>query len=287
MVNTYYPGNLEEALEIRNQHHPIPLMGGTDLMVKYRSWAGSLPEFPGPVMYINHLKELQGISKNAGSVYIGAGTTLSEIEKSRIVPLLLREAVEEMAAPALRNLGTLAGNIGNASPAGDAVCALVVLDASVKLESIHGGKRVVKVEDFITGPGKTELKNNELITWIIIPQKEVSFVNYRKVGTRKANALSKLSLCSDVKIKNGIIDDIRIAVGAVGPTVVRSRIIEERIIGNRVEELSKKIRAIIEDYSVIIVPIDDQRSTSAYRKQVALNLIQQFLGRIGKEEYID
>lgn len=282
MVVTYRPESLTEALSIRKEHHAVPLAGGTDLMVRYRSWAGTLPKFPWPVMYINHLQELMGITRTVEGIRIGAGVTLSEVEHSSDIPELLRKAVSQMAAPALRNLGTLAGNVCNASPAGDALCALYALDAEVELSSLRG-KRTLSIMEFIQGPGKKDLADDELLTSIVIPDVSYNIVSYRKVGTRKANALSKLSFCALAKTKHGRIDDIKISFGAVGPTVVRSSETEKRLVGVDSTGLQTILDTILSDYDALIQPIDDQRSSARYRKQVSLNLLKQFFEKLLKE----
>ena len=282
MVVTYRHNSLAEALSIRKEYHAVPLAGGTDLMVRYRSWAGTLPKFPWPVMSINHLQELMCITRTVEGIRIGAGVTLSEVEHSSDVPELLRKAVSQMAAPALRNLGTLAGNVCNASPAGDAVCALYALDAEVELSSLRG-KRSLSIMEFIHGPGKKDLADDELLTSIIIPDVSYNIISYRKVGTRKANALSKLSFCALAKTKHGRIDDIKISFGAVGPTVVRSSETEKRLVGVDSTGLQTILDTIVSDYDALIQPIDDQRSSAKYRKQVSLNLLKQFFEKLLKE----
>lgn len=282
MVETYRPETLKEALELRRLHTAVPLAGGTDLMVRYRSWPGTLPTFPWPVLYVNHLKELQGIELVDKELRIGAAVTLTEVQKDKRVPTLLVQAVSQMAAPALRNLGTLAGNVCNASPAGDALCALYALDASVELASVDS-VRTVAVQEFITGPGRKDLKDDELLTKIIIPLKHYNVTSYRKVGTRRANALSKMSFCALALVKNGMIDDLSVSFGAVGPTVIRSESSERALIGVSEETFEERSRVFFEDLEAMICPIDDQRSTAAYRKQVSLNLLEQFLQQLRKE----
>ena len=276
MVETYRPQTLEEALKIREATHAVPLAGGTDLMVRYRSWAGTLPGFPWPVLFINHLKELKFIEVRGKELMIGAGATLSEVEHDPQVPKMLRTAVSQMAAPALRNLGTVAGNICNASPAGDTISVLYALNGKVQLSSTRG-QREIPIMDFITGPGRKDLAEDELMTAVIIPIESFTTASYRKVGTRKANALSKLSFCGLASVKAGRIDDIRLTFGAVGPTVVRSVETERRIIGLSVEKLKELYSEIRRDYTALIQPIDDQRSTAVYRKEVSLNLLDQFI----------
>lgn len=282
MVTGYRPADLTEALELRKSTGAIPFAGGTDLMVRYKSWAGTPPAFPKSVLFINHLKELKGIESAGKSIVYGGGATLTEIMEHRDTPGILKEAVRGIAAPALRNAGTMAGNLVNASPAGDSICALYALDATVRLASVSG-EREVKVIDFITGPGRTVMREDEIVSAIIVPNLEWTSSFYRKVGTRKANALSKLSFCGLAKIKGGRIDDARIAIGAVAPTVVRSLELEKRLKGAGAAELAEMASSLVDSYGAMVVPIDDQRSTAVYRKKVALNLLELFISKELKE----
>ncbi len=282
MVKSFIPKTLEEAAAIRRETGAVPIAGGTDLMVRYRNIAGTLPLFPWPVMFISNLNELKGISKEQGTIVIKAGTELSAIAESSLVHPVLRKAVRQMAAPALRNLGTLAGNICNASPAGDAVCVLYALDAEIELTTEKSIRRMM-LSEFITGPGKTELRSDELMTSIRIPVLNETVSFYKKVGTRKANALSKLSCTGMLCTENGIITDMRLAVGAVAPVVVRSAELEKSILGMSLKEFTVYEEKLYKSYSELIVPIDDQRSTAEYRKSVACGLITEFFRIIRKE----
>ena len=271
------PLNLKEALSLMAQKKYIPIAGGTDLMVRYKRWKNLVPRFPKTPLFLSHINELKGIYKSGEYVVIKAATSLSEIEYSEIVPDILREAVKKMAAPGIRNMGTIGGNIGNASPAGDTLPSLYVLDADVILLS-ESERRCVKIYDFIRGPGKNDLKEDEIIYEIRFKIPKYTHFLYRKVGTRKANALSKLSFIGIAKVENNEISDFRVAFGAVAPTPVRSIEIEEKVIGTNVTKVNK---AFIEDikgaYGLLIRPIDDQRSTAAYRRSVSLRLLETFL----------
>ena len=282
MAESLRPKNLAEALKMRRESGAVPFMGGTDLMVRFRSPAGALPQFPWPVLYLGHLPELRQIEVQGDLLSIGAGVSLTEIESETLVPELLRRAAAEMAAPALRNIGTLSGNVCNASPAGDALCTLYALGASVELTS-EEGSRLLPVEEFITGPGRSDLHNDEILTRIEIPLQTWTLVSWRKVGTRRANALSKLSFSGLALIRSGRITEVRTAFGAVGPTVVRSKASEVRLAGASAAELASLRTEIMRDFDALIQPIDDQRSTAAYRKQVAMNLLGQFLDDLDKE----
>jgi len=276
MVKSFHPGSLEEAVALRASEGALPFAGGTDLMVRYRYESSAVPDFPAPVLFLGHLKELRSIRRMDHGVSVGAAVTLSEVLESELIPAILKEAAATIAAPGIRNAATMAGNICNASPAGDTICALYALDAGVKLTSPKA-ERVVPISRFITGPGKTQLHRDELLTEIIIPDFKESFHYFRKVGTRRANALSKLSIAAAVRITDETVEDIRIAVGAVAPTVVRSLELEKQMQGMKRSELLGRAEDIFSAYGDMIRPIDDQRSTARYRKQVALNLLRYFL----------
>lgn len=274
MVASFYPRTLEEALVMRSETGAMPFAGGTDLMVRFRAQAGTLPTMPYPVLFLGHLEELRQMDIHGDALHIGASVLLSDIAADSRVHPLLAETVKLMASPPLRNLATLAGNIGNASPAGDAVCSLIALDASVSLVSVSG-KRTVMLDEFITGPGKTIMKGDEFIYEIVIPLNQPKRFWYRKVGTRKANALSKLALSAMGTVRDGRIHEFRAALGAVGPVVVRRREIESRIAGLPCEALES--RQIVNEYRQHIVPIDDQRSRASYRLQASLNLLARWI----------
>ena len=283
MVDSYRPKNLKEALSIRAEFGATPLAGGTDLMVRYQSWTGTLPLFKNNIMFVGHLKEINFVKKEGSNLVIGGTATLTSVANHPETPEVLRKAVLSIAAPALRNNATLTGNICNASPAGDSICALYALDAVIVLEK-SDSTREVPVTEFITGPGRTVLADNELVTAIKVPLKASNVNDFTKVGTRRANALSKLSFTGVAYYKNGRVDNIALTFGAVGPTVVRSVELEKKLKGLSGLEIKSKISDILADYSTVIVPIDDQRSSAVYRKKVALNLLEKYLKELSSYE---
>lgn len=275
------PGTLEEALEIRARTGAIPLAGGTDLLVRRRSWAGTLPEIDEPVVFIGAVPELSTVeeteSEAGTTLRVGAAVTYADLLVDTRVPELLRDSIAELAAPGLRNVATLAGNICNASPAADAVCALYALDAEVELAST-AGTRSVPIDEFITGPGRTTLAADELVVAVSIPQIEGNRVFYHKVGTRRANALSKLSICAHATVEEETVTAVAIALGAVAPTVVRVHEAEELVLGAPVSDVASRMDAVLDAYRPFVTPISDQRSTAEYRTEVALGLVKRFLG---------
>jgi len=146
----------------------------------------------------------------------------------------------------------------------------------VKLQS-RQGERILPIYQFISGPGKTDLHADELLTEIIVPHNRATTHFFKKVGTRRANALSKLSLSGVARISGDRLDEIRIAIGAVAPTVVRSIELEKRMEGRSISEVAGIAEEILRDYDTLVQPIDDQRSTAEYRKRVAMNLLRHFL----------
>ncbi|MDD4080648.1 MAG: FAD binding domain-containing protein [Eubacteriales bacterium] len=266
MAVAVYPRNLAEALRILEIQSPLVLAGGTDLMVKR---AGTYPD-ECPVMYIGNLPELRQISRQGEELRVGAACTFTELLASPLLPDYLRVPLAQIASPAIRNAATIGGNLCNASPAADALPMLYALDAHFILVSAAGECRM-PVRDFFLGPGKTMLAAGQLLAEIRIPIREGWRCIYRKVGMRRANSLSKLSFYALSDCAGGRLQDIRIAFGAVAPTVVRSREAEMKILsGLPVEE-------IILMYNGLIKPIDDARSSSRYRREACIRLLKQYL----------
>lgn len=276
MVKSYSPNTLEEALKLLNEKDMIIYAGGTDLMVKNKNATGLLPKFNKDLLYVGDLNELKGIREYANKIKIGAACTLASILEIEGVPKVLKQAIMNIASPAIRNIGTVGGNICNASPAGDTLPILYALEAKVKLVSLNSS-REVNIDDLILGPGKISIKDNEILESILIEKTNFNRVFYQKVGARKASAISKLSFVGLAEVINEEIKDIRIAIGSVGPRIVRTKDGEDILIGadlNNIENLMPEVKQI---YSEKITPISDQRSTATYRKTVALKLIQYFL----------
>ncbi len=279
MVNEcYIPSSLEEALDIRKNTGARPLAGGSDLMVAYKRGVGITPVFPFPILLISQLYELKGISvQRDGTVVIGALSTSSEIAADERVPYLVRKAASLMGAVSLRNTATIGGNIGNSSPKGDLPQPLILLDARVVLQS-STGKREMKVDDFIIGAKKNYLRDDELIVAVKIPRPDYTYCYYRKIGTRKANAISKLSLSALMKVEDGIIRDFRASSGAAGPKVRRSRDVENIIIGKSLEELPDLIDSVLDGWNSIISP----HAMPEYRRSATRRMLGHFLEECAK-----
>ncbi|MDD5906533.1 MAG: FAD binding domain-containing protein [Clostridiales bacterium] len=272
-VKCFIPQTLDEALEIRKAYHPIPLAGGSDLMVAGSRGAGVTPAFKGDVMLIGNLSELKGIRENAdGSVEIGAATTSAEIAASPLVHPLLRDAASRMGAIALRNSATIGGNIGNASPKGDMPQPLILLDAEVVLTSKDGERRML-VDDYIIATKKTAIRDDELITKVIIPKHDFTHIFFRKIGMRRANAISKLTLSAAAIVKDGVVVDFRASSGAAGPKVARSRKAEELLIGKKVTELAQVKDSFLDAWNEVISP----HAMPEYRRNTTRRMLSYFI----------
>ncbi|MFA7117772.1 MAG: FAD binding domain-containing protein [Sphaerochaetaceae bacterium] len=276
MVSTFIPRTLQEALAIRRETEAHPFAGGTDLMVAYYRGVGVTPVFPWPVMLISGLEELKGIQKDTqGNVIIGALEISAHIAENPLVPWHVRQAAGRMGAISLRNQATIGGNIGNASPKGDLPATLILLDAMVELQRV-GAKRLMKVDDFILATKKTQLAPDELITKVIIPepQKEFTYVWYRKIGTRRANAISKLSLSAAITLsEEGLIEDFRASSGAAGPKVERSREVEKLLIGRDIHDIEKLLPSFLDAYDTVICP----HAMPEFRRLSTRKMLQYFL----------
>lgn len=279
MVKHHIPKNLKEALKVLDTHDCYIMAGGTDLMVVKHQKAGLIPNFDKDVCYIANLKELQYIYEDEKGVHIGAGTKYRDIEACELVPELLKQIIHELASPNIRNMATMAGNIANASPAGDSIVGLYLLDATLELVNIHGS-RIVPINEFIFGVRKIHLEKNELIKEIFIPHHDDLNTYWRKVGSRAAESISKITFAGGYEVEDGIIKDFRMAFGSVNITCVRDRKVEEKYIGMKVEELKSHAEDIVKDMSKYVKPITDQRSTKTYRFKVAMNILNDFINCI-------
>ena len=276
MVDGIRPQSLQQALEILSKEQCTIMAGGTDLMVQRARGFALAPEFEKPLLFIEHLTELKKIHVENNEIHIGACAILTDIIDSEYVPSIFKDMIGQMASPPTRNMATIAGNICNASPAGDTLPYLYAVNAKVKLESIDS-TRIMNVSDFILSPKKTCIRSDELLTDIIIPDREFGLNYYRKLGQRKGMSLTKASMLGLADVKDGKVIDIRIALGSVSAQIVHSTEIEEKLKNRTVQDLNNEISKILTDYDLLIKPIDDARSTAKYRKAVSLRMIKDFI----------
>lgn len=271
------PTSLTEALDALAQANGDwkPFAGGTDLMVLLE--AGRLPH----KNYVNiwNLKELRGIEVSDDTVTLGALTTYTEIQNHAVLqkefPMLV-QAAKETGGIAIQNRGTLGGNIVNASPAADSPPALLAYDAELELISKQGVRRI-PYSRFHSAYKQMDLRTGELLRAIRLPRGSDRFDYYRKVGTRKAQAISKVCFAGVIRMVDGKVAHIRIALGSVAPIPIRCEKTESSLHNQPLNGVAIRLGA--STMSAEIVPIDDIRSTRDYRLRVSLNLLQDFLAR--------
>ena len=270
------PASLGEALDAlaRDNGTWKPFAGGTDLMVLLE--AGKLPH----QNYVNiwNLKELRGIEVNDDFVTLGALTTYTEVQDHPVLRAefpMLCQAAKETGGIAIQNRGTLGGNIVNASPAADSPPALLAYDAEIVLISKQG-ERTIPYSRFHTGYKQMDITPDELLRAIRLPRTTEPLRHYyRKVGTRKAQAISKVCFAGVAQALENRITKVRIALGSVAPIPIRCHRTEQSLENKLVT--NEAIEDALQTLAAEIAPIDDVRSTKNYRLRVSLNLLQDFL----------
>ena len=253
-----------------------PIAGGTDLMVQI---TGELSEPPEHVLDIWRLDELRGISvgHDGATLAVGALTTYTEIRRSSAVREhlpALAEAAATIGAVQIQNRGTIGGNIVNASPAGDTLPVLLAADAAIVLGSVRG-ERQIAAAGFWTGYRETARSADELVLGVHFPLQSGRTLRFRKVGTRRAQAISKVVMALAYRADGGVWRDVRVALGSVAATPVRARETEGVLEGAAPRKSSADHAAatIVGE----ITPIDDVRSTAAYRRAVTGRILHRML----------
>jgi len=278
------PHSLAEALDAVADGRTRPIAGGTDLMV---ALTGELGEPPERVVDLWGLDELRGIAVGSDGIVLGALTTYTEIRRSALcrehLPGLV-EAAATIGAAQIQNRGTLGGNIANASPAGDTLPVLLALDASFALVSARG-ERTVPASEFWTGYRTTALAPDELVARIHVPFAPGREVRFRKVGTRRAQSISKVVMAvawsdgAGASAQAHEWRDVRVAVGSVAATTVRATATEAAIEGRAPNPETADLAA--ETLAGELHPIDDVRSTAEYRRVVAARVLHRIIREAG------
>jgi CO/xanthine dehydrogenase FAD-binding subunit len=252
-----------------------PLAGGTDLMVQM---TGEIGEAPDRVLDIWGLDELRGIVLEDGAVAIGALTTYTEIRQSPLLvehlPALV-DAAATIGAAQIQNRGTIGGNVINASPAGDTLPVLLAAGAEMVLGSASG-ERTVAADEFWPTYRSTARRDDELLLRILIPLVPDREVRFRKIGTRRAQAISKVVMALAWRARSdGTWTDVRLALGSVAATTVRARAAESALEGARPtkEIADAAVAALVSELS----PIDDVRSTADYRRLVGGRVLHRII----------
>ncbi|QQK08178.1 FAD binding domain-containing protein [Miniphocaeibacter halophilus] len=267
MVKNYTPKSLDEALELMKNNELVPFAGGTDLMVKNDESLNYI--------YLYKIPELKKVYKEDSYLKLGAASTFTELIENKLIPEILRDALKKIAAPAIRNFGTIGGNIGNGSSKADSVLIFMVLDAYIKVQS-KNNERVIPIKDFYKGNKKLDLNKDELITEIWLPEKEYTNYVYEKVGARQALAISRVDFAGIIDIEDNIIKHIAVAIGAIEDLIIRRPDIDNLLIGKTIEEAKSLKEEYLNKYSEAINPRAGRVSVE-YRKDVSMNFLNYFL----------
>jgi CO/xanthine dehydrogenase FAD-binding subunit len=258
-MNYYRPNSIEEYFVIDDKH--TLLAGGTDLIPSYER-GQTLPEL---LVDLKSIPELHGINEYEHHIEIGSSATIEEIQKNEIIAnqfKALKQSTLDFGSVQIRNRATIGGNICNASPAGDTLPPLYALDTKVSLRT-KNDERVLNIEEFILGPGKTDLKDGEILQKIIIHKNNSDSLFY-KLGLRAAMAISVINFAI---VYNP--SQLTIAVGAVAPTILKFSSLEGMSTDNIINKIDRKIS-----------PIDDIRGTANYRRKVIKNMLSYELSKI-------
>lgn len=275
------PATLEECLRIiADSSRSLRLIaGGTDAVVRMKEgkWR------PEVWVNIKGISELRFIRKVDQQIHIGPLTTHTDIVNSEMLKGkadVLIDAAREVGATQIQNAGTIGGNIGTASPAGDTIPALYVLGAVIELSSVDY-KRYIPIEEFFIGPGRTVKKDHEMITNIIIqPQEEIEISIFQKLGPRKAQSISIINVAIFLSMEKGTNNCIggKIAFGSVGPTIVRAKKCETMLTINplTVDHIQNVAKIAWKE----VMPISDIRASAGYRRDMASSLLERGLYRL-------
>ncbi|MBC8382795.1 MAG: xanthine dehydrogenase family protein subunit M [Candidatus Cloacimonetes bacterium] len=281
-MQCYSPNTLDEYQKIYSgiaEKNILVFSGGTDLMIGRHELSQD-----AIIIDISGIAELKGVEKKENKIFIGSCTTLNELLYSHKIqndiPILIK-AIKTMASEQIRNRATIGGNIGNASPAGDTITPLVVLEASIQIYSPESNEvKTIPLEALFSGPCASTLQNGEIITKIIIPlfeDKDI-FCYFRKIGQRNAMTITKASLSAIAKYSDSKIEWIKLAPGSVSPVVKRMSKTEEFLQGKKLTP------AVINESKEIIgkeiSPITDIRSTKAFRVLITKNLLADCLSEL-------
>ncbi|ABR31171.1 molybdopterin dehydrogenase [Thermosipho melanesiensis] len=265
MIKKYFsPTSLEELENLKSNINGVLFSGGTDLFVKMRY--GIID----PEIVIDTKKINTKITCNNRKIFIPMNITYTElltyIEKEQ-KNTFLKQVIKLIGSPMIRNRGTPIGNIANASPAGDFLLVSYLLNGQVLIKPSN---RIIPIENFVLGPSKINLSQNEFIYGIELDIKENYKFYFEKIGRRNAMVISISSIALLLKEKDGKIEDISVCYGSVAPTILRNKEFEKRLIGEKVSlETFKYIASTFEKLST---PIDDIRATKDERKKLVHNL---------------
>ena len=267
----YRPDKINEALDSLSREKLTIAAGCTDLLPSTQQ-----DNLGDNILDISGIKSLRNIDFENGFRRIGSGVTWTDIVENNNLPNcydMLKECSLQIGSQQIQNLGTIGGNLCNASPAADGVPCLLSLDASIELLSVNG-KRVLKLEDFIKGSRKTELQNNEILSAILIPKEaEIGRSSFLKLGARKYLVISIAMIACKLNLEKDIISDIAISVGSCSAVAKRIKSLENLLIGKSIKD---ELTTIILNYNYknYLSPINDIRGTNTYRLKASKVLVK-------------
>ncbi len=272
---TYHqPETVEEAVNLLHKQSEVKILaGGTDLIPKMKQRLFN----PKHIINLKKIPSLKGIKETERGIWIGATTKLRDIEKSKLVKEkipLQYQCVKTIGSVQIRNMGTLGGNVCNASPAADGALGLIALNATIHITGING-ERDVAVEDFFRGPGESVLGKDELVTGFTVPApEEATGFHFISIG-RMALDISTISVAVTVTLREGEVSDSRICLGSVAPVPLRLKKVEGYLMGKelRVDVITEAAERV----SAGIKPIDDLRASAEYRREAAKGLMMEAL----------
>ncbi len=271
--------DLAEALErLAEPAAVVPLAGGTNLMVNLKR----APLEADRIIDLTGIQSLKSINENNRTVQLGAMVTFAEILAwcpGGSLEALMRPMAADFAGPSIRNLATVGGNICDASPAADVSPPLLALDARVKLESAGGASRLLPLDEFFHGVRSTVLRPDELLTTIEVPRPDTADqAFYYKLGKRKADAISIVSVAIALRHESDKVRHVRIALGAVAPVAMRAHKAEAALLGGVLSEST--ITAAASAAAAEASPIDDFRASADYRRRMVDVLVKRGLEQI-------
>lgn len=267
MVKCYNPKDLKEALGILDKEEVTPYAGGTDLMIQSDENAKYL--------FINKILEMKNIVEDEEYIRFGSACTFTDLIENNLTPKILKEAVSQIAAPAIRNLGTIGGNICNGSPKADSALIFFVTDSKLRIVS-KNGERLIPISEFYLGRNNIDLKKGELLVEILMSKNNLNNYYYKKVGERNALAIARVSFSGILNVEANKIIKCSTAFGAVSDVIIRGRKFDEMFEGKTIEEAKAVKDNYLAAYEKEIVPIRG-RISAEYRKSVCMNLLRDFL----------
>lgn len=275
-VEYYFPSSVDEAITLMQRYGEQArlIAGGTDLLLRMEQQRYR----PQVLVDVTRIPALQRLEADGGHVVIGAAVTYSQLLAWPVicegVPFLA-EAIQQIGGVQVRNVATLVGNITNASPAGDTLPPLYTLGALVRADSPRG-PRSVPIEEFMLEPGRIALEADELVTHVTFDLPDSRFLGtFGKVGLRRAMAIAVASVAVLVRVKRGRVDEARIALGAVAPTVIRVPEAERFLAGRALDDETIEQAVVLSMRTVR--PIDDVRGSAQYRRQAVGGLMRRAL----------